>query len=248
MQRAVDGDNITLSEHLLKAVNATAANLLLDLGAQGLVVVVEQLLAVEGLQAAEHTLTDTANSDSTDNLALQVVLILGDSSDIPVTVADLVVSGDEVADQEEDGHDDVLSDGDNVGTGDLGHGNTTVGLVGGIEINVVGANTGSHSKLQLLGLGQTLSGEVSRVEAIQVLADIAQLQRLRGGERSSDDDLGVNQLLVEGRVLALLVGSGHQGVTGVLEPLANTELILSGTQKTGLLLGVLATLENESAI
>ena len=61
-------------------------------------------------------------------------------------------------------------------------------------------------------------------------------------ERSSDDDLGVNQLLVEGRVLALLVGGSHQGVTSVLEPLANTELILSGTQKTGLLLGVLATL------
>jgi hypothetical protein len=71
---------------------------------------------------------------------------------------------------------------------------------------------------------------------------------LRGGGRSSNDDLGINQLLVEGGVLALLVRGGHQGVTLVLEPLADTELILSGTQKTGLLLGVLATLEDESAI
>lgn len=248
MQRAVDSNNVTLSEHLLEVLNTTATNLLLGLGAQGLVVVVEQLLAVEGLQTAEHTLTDTADSNGTDNLALQVELVLGDSSDIPLAVADLVVGRNEVANQEKDGHDDVLSDGDNVGTSDLGDGDTTVGLVGGIEVNVVGANTSSDSKLQLLGLGQTLSSEVSRVEAIQVLADRAQLYRLRDGERSSDDDLGVNQLLVESRVLTLLVGGGHQGVTSVLKPLADTELILGGTKKTGLLLGVLATLKDESAI
>jgi hypothetical protein len=37
-------------------------------------------------------------------------------------------------------------------------------------------------------------------------------------------------------------------VTLVLEPLADTELILSSTEKTGLLLGVLAALKDESAV
>lgn len=63
-----------------------------------------------------------------------------------------------------------------------------------------------------------------------------------GYSRSSNDNLSVDQLLVKGGVLALLVGGGHQGVALVLEPLADAELILGGTQQTGLLLGVLTTL------
>lgn len=75
MQRAVDSDNIALAQHLLQAVHTTAANFLLDLWLEWLVVVVEQLLAVEGLQSAEHTLTDTADGHGTDNLALEIVLV-----------------------------------------------------------------------------------------------------------------------------------------------------------------------------
>jgi hypothetical protein len=37
--------------------------------------------------------------------------------------------------------------------------------------------------------------------------------------------------LVELRVLALLVGGGDEGVTLVLEPLANAELVLSCSEK-----------------
>lgn len=65
---------------------------------------------------------------------------------------------------------------------------------------------------------------------------------LSGHERSSDDDLGVDQLLVKGGVLSLLVGGGHQSVTGILKPLADTELVLGGAEQSGLLLRVLATL------
>lgn len=61
-------------------------------------------------------------------------------------------------------------------------------------------------------------------------------------QRCSDDNFGVNKLPVEGRVLALLVGSGHQGVALVLEPLADAKFILGGTQQLRLLLGVLTTL------
>jgi hypothetical protein len=60
--------------------------------------------------------------------------------------------------------------------------------------------------------------------------------------RSGDDDFGVNHLLLEDTALALLVGGGHESVSLVLEPLADTELVLSGTEETGLLLGVLITL------
>jgi len=165
VERAVDGDNIALGEHVLELVNATASNLLLNLWVEWLVVVVEELLAVEWLQSAEDTLTDTADSDGTDNLVLEVVLVLGDSGDVPVTVADLVVGWNEVADEGEDGHDDVLSDGDDVGASDLGDGDTAVGLVGSVEVDVVGTNTSSDGNLELLGLGQTLSGEVTWVES-----------------------------------------------------------------------------------
>jgi hypothetical protein len=224
VERAVNGDNVTLGEHLLEVIDAAAANLLLGLGGEGLVIVVKELLAVEGLETAEDTLTDTADSDGTDDLALEVELVLGHGSNIPVTVLDLLVGGDEVADEEKDGHDDVLSDGDDVGTSDLGDGDTTVGGVGGVQVNVVRTDTGSDGKLELLSLSETLSGEVAGVEG------------------SGDDDFSVDEFLVEGGVLALLVGGGHQGVTLVLEPLADTELVLSGTEQLRLLLGVLTTL------
>lgn len=167
VQGAVDSDDVALAEHLLKGIDAAAADLLLDLGGQWLVVVVEELLAVEGLQAAQDTLTDSADGDGTDDLALEVKLVLGDGGDVPVTVANLVVGGDEVADQEEDGHDDVLGDGDDVRAGDLGDGDTTVGLVGGIEVDVIRADTSGDGELELLSLGQALSSQVTGVEAVK---------------------------------------------------------------------------------
>jgi hypothetical protein len=60
--------------------------------------------------------------------------------------------------------------------------------------------------------------------------------------RSGDDDLSIDELLVEGGVLALLVGGGDQSVASILEPLADAELVLGSTEETGLLLGVLTTL------
>lgn len=165
VQGAVNSDDITLGEHLLEIIDATATDLLLGLGGEGLVVVVEELLAVEGLEAPEDALTDTTDGDGTDDLALEIELVLGDGGNVPVAVLDLLVGRDEVADQEEDGHDDVLSDRDDIGAGDLGNGDTTVGGVGGVQVNVIRTNTGSDGELELLGLGQTLSGEVTGVEA-----------------------------------------------------------------------------------
>ena len=206
VQGAVDGDDVALGEHLLKAVDAAAADLLLDFGGQGLVIVVEELLAVEGLQAAQDALADAADGDGADDFALEVELVLGDGGDVPLAVADLVVRGDEVADQEEDGHDDVLSDGDDVGAGDFGDGDTAVGLVGGVQVDVVRADTCGDSELELLGLGQALGSQVTGVEAGMTLldrdAESLKKVHLRGG----NDNLSVNELLVKSGVLALLVG------------------------------------------
>ena len=49
--------------------------------------------------------------------------------------------------------------------------------------------------------------------------------------RGCDNDLGVDQLLVEGGALALLVRCSDQSVAGILEPLANAELVLSCAEK-----------------
>lgn len=165
MKWAVDGNNITLSKHLLEVLDTAATNLLLLLGAERLVVEVEKLLAVEWLQTAQDTLTDTANSDSTDSLALKVVLVLGNTSNIPLTLGDHLVGRDKVADKDKHSHDDVLSDGNDVGTSDFSDSDTTVGLVGSIEIDVVRTDTGGDGNLEVLRLCEALSGEVTRVEA-----------------------------------------------------------------------------------
>ena len=179
MERAVDGDNVALSEHVLELVDTTAANLGLLLGRQGLVVEVEEFLAVECLQTAEDTLSDTANGNGTDDLVLEIVLVLGDGGDVPVTGGNLLVGRDEIADEDKHGHDDVLSNRDDVGASDLGNSDTAVGLVGGIQVNVIRTDTSSDGNLEVLCLGQTLLGQVTRVEG------------------SSDDDLGINEVLVK---------------------------------------------------
>ena len=60
--------------------------------------------------------------------------------------------------------------------------------------------------------------------------------------RSGDDDLGVDELLVELGVLALLVRCGDERVALLLNPLADTQLVLSGTEELRLLLSVDAAL------
>ena len=83
-----------------------------------------------------------------------------------------LVRRDEVTDEREDGHDDVLGDRDDVGARDLGDGD--LALVGRVEVDVVRADTGGDAELEVLRLGDDLLGQVAGVEG-------------RG-----DDDLGVD--------------------------------------------------------
>lgn len=165
VQGAVDGDDVTLGQHLLEVFDAAAANLLLLFGGQRLVVVVEKLLAVKGLEAAQDTLANASDGDGADDLVLQIVLLLGGGGDIPLAALGHLVGGNEVADKDEDGHQDVLGDGDDVGAGDLSDGDAAVGLVGGVEVDMVRADAGGDGKLELLGLGEALGGQIARVEA-----------------------------------------------------------------------------------
>lgn len=170
MQRAVDRHDIALCEHLLQVRYSAAADLLLLLGRQGLVVVVEQLLAIERLQPAEHTLADAAHGDGANNLALEVVLGLGGLGDVPVAALDGLVGRVVVADQDQNGHYDVLGNRDDVGARHLGDGDAAVGLVGGIEVDVVGADAGCDGDLEILGLGEALGGKVAGVETARLFS------------------------------------------------------------------------------
>src|SRR5690606_30761321 len=99
-----------------------------------------------------------------------------------------------------------------------GDGDTAVSLVGGVEVDVVGADAGRDGQLEVLGAGQALRGEVAGVEAVSYMRRQHTPSRLAPGcgpgpsgerdragmirrgkvnLRSGDDDLGVNKLLVE---------------------------------------------------
>jgi len=53
-------------------------------------------------------------------------------------------------------------------------------------------------------------------------------------EGSGDDNLGIDNLLVEGRVLAFLVIGDDVGVALRLEPFSDSELVLNGPEQPGL--------------
>ena len=74
--------------------------------------------------------------------------------------------GDEVTNKNEDGHDHVLSNGYHVRSGDFSDGDTAIGGIRGVQVDVVGTNTGGHGELKVLGLGKTLCGKIARVEAV----------------------------------------------------------------------------------
>jgi hypothetical protein len=59
----------------------------------------------------------------------------------------------------------MLSNGNDVGTSNLGDGDTAVGLVGCIEVDVVGTDTSCDGNLKVLCLGKTLFCKVSRMES-----------------------------------------------------------------------------------
>ena len=85
------------------------------------VVVVEpqELLAVKALESLKNTVTDSPAADSAYDLAFEVKGVSRHGGDVPVSSFDHLVSRDLVANEGEDGHDDVLGDTGHIGARDL---------------------------------------------------------------------------------------------------------------------------------
>ena len=168
VQWAVDGDYIALSQHLLQVVYTSASNLFLKLRFKRLVIKVKQFLAVEWLESSQHALAYTPNGDCTHNLVLEIVFILSNSSDIPVSTGDLLMSWDEIANKGEDSHDNMLCHRHDVGASHFSNGDAPVSLVCSVEVDVIRPNTGSDCELELLSFGESFGGQVTWMEADSV--------------------------------------------------------------------------------
>lgn len=83
--------------------------------------------------------------------------------------------GDEITDKGKDGHDNVLSDGDHVAASDLSDGNTAVGCVRSIKVDMVRSDTSGDGNLEVLGLGQSFRVEVTGVESSYTLLELTVL-------------------------------------------------------------------------
>jgi len=66
----------------------------------------------------------------------------------------------------------MLGDGDDVGAGDFCNGDTAIGLVRSIQVDVIGSDASSDGNLQLLGLCETLGSEVTGVESASVSEEL----------------------------------------------------------------------------
>ena len=151
VQRAVDSDDVTLRDELLEVRHAARADGLARGVGQRRVVVVEELLAVEGLEALEDAIANATSADGADDLALEVKRVTRDVGDLPVATLDHLVRGHEVAHEQEDAHHDVLRDGDDVRAGHLEHLDARVD--GRVQIDVVGADARRDADLEVLRLG-----------------------------------------------------------------------------------------------
>ena len=98
MQRAIDGDHIALAQHLLQTLHPPTPDFLLLLGAQGLVIEVQELFAVERLESPQHTLANPPDSYRPHDFALEVIFILCRGSNVPLAGLDLLMRRHEIAD------------------------------------------------------------------------------------------------------------------------------------------------------
>ena len=98
----------------------------------------------------KDAVADAAGTKGTHDFTLEVICVTSDVGDLPVAALDHLVCGHEVAHEQEDAHDDVLCDGDDVGASDLEHLNALLDT--GIEVDVVGADTSGDTELEVLRL------------------------------------------------------------------------------------------------
>jgi hypothetical protein len=136
VERAVDSNDIGLTEHFLEILNSPAANFLGCFRVEGLVVEVKEFLAIEGDETSQDSFTDTADTNGCDNLAFDIEWVLGNGCDVPITGSNLFMGRDKVTDESEHGENDVLSDGNYIGSSNFS--NQELLLVGSSKINMIG--------------------------------------------------------------------------------------------------------------
>ena len=226
VQGAVHGNNVALRNEALEVFDPASVDSLGGVFGERGVVVVKEFLAVEGHETLQDTVTNTASTDGSDDLALQIECVAGDVRHLPVTTLDHLVSRDKVADEEEDAHDDVLSNGDDIGTGNLQDLNAVVD--GSVEVDVVGTDTGGDTELQVLGLLHEVAGQVARVE------------------RSGDENLSIDDVLLEVAVGSFLAAGDNEFMTLRLQPISNAELVLGSAKEAGFLEGGFTTVVEDS--
>ena len=165
MQRTVDGDYITLSQHLFQVIYTSAANFFFNFRLERLVVKVQQLLTVKGLKSSQHALADTPDSNCAHDLVLEIVFVLRNGGNVPVSTRDLLMSWNKVANECENGHENMLCHGYDIGTSDFSDRDATIGFVPSIEVNVVGSNARSDGKFELFSFSESFGGQITWVEA-----------------------------------------------------------------------------------
>ena len=94
--------------------------------------VVKELLGVKRLQSLEDSEADSASTKGADDLILEIESILGNAGDVPAAAHDLFVGRRVITDEDEDGHDDMFSNGDDVRAGNLG--NEDFPLVSSVQV------------------------------------------------------------------------------------------------------------------
>src|SRR5207248_1319552 len=170
----------------------------LDGGGQPVPVRVVQV-DVEGREPAQYGGADPPGGDRPDVHALDVVRACDAVGDVPAAVEHDLVGGQVVAHLRKDHHHHVLGDADAVAVGHFGDGDAV--LDGGVEVDVVRADSGGDGELQLRRPRDPFRGQVG------------------GPERLRDHDLGVRQLPVELRPVAVLIGPHDELVSLRLQEL-----------------------------
>jgi hypothetical protein len=118
VKRAVDGDHIASSSEGLYRVVPDSVELLFHLSGESVLISVVEL-HIEGLKSSEHSEANSASAYGSHSHAFQIPSLVGDTSNVPLAVHDLVVTGDEVSDEAKDLHHHVLSDRHHIGASHL---------------------------------------------------------------------------------------------------------------------------------
>lgn len=156
VERAVDGDDITLREHVFKLLHSSSLDSLGRLRGEVSVIEPQKLLAFEGLQSLQDSVSDPTTAYGTDNLTLEVKGVTSDVGNVPVIGLDLLMSWNKVANQKQDGHYHMFGNRHDVGAGNLS--NSDLPLVGSFKVNVVRSNTSGYTKFELRSLLHEFSG------------------------------------------------------------------------------------------